>query len=144
LLRNLGSKGWADVTKEVHLDAVKLNQPRAIAVADIDGNGDADLIVTQMQGAPLVLRNEGGNQHNWISIDLKALNDNKNGIGTKVELHEGTLYQKWEVPGASRYLGQNATPILAGLGSERNAEVDRLLWPTGVAQDELKLASTTL
>src|SRR5882762_7327272 len=42
LLRNLGSKGWADVTKDVHLDAIKLNQPRAIAVADIDGNGDAD------------------------------------------------------------------------------------------------------
>ena len=141
LLRNLGSKGWGDVTRDVHLDAVRLNQPRAIAVADIDGNGDADLAVTQLGGAPLVLRNEGGNQHNWMSIDLKALNDNKNGIGTKVELHAGTLYQKWEVPGASGYLGQNATPILAGLGSERNAEVVRLLWPTGVPQDEINLAS---
>jgi len=141
LLRNLGSKGWGDVTRGVHLDAVKLNQPRAIAVADIDGNGDADLAVTQLGGAPLVLRNEGGNQHNWMSIDLKALNDNKNGIGTKVELYAGTLYQKWEVPGASGYLGQNATPILAGLGSERNAEVVRLLWPTGVPQDEINLAS---
>src|SRR6266699_683818 len=126
LLRNLGSKGWADVTKDVHLDAVKPAQPRAIAVADIDGKGDADLVVTQLGGAPLVLRNEGGNQHNWMSIDLKALNDNKNGIGTKVELYAGTLYQKWEVVGASGYLGQSATPILAGLGSERNAEVVRL------------------
>jgi len=67
LLRNLGSKGWADATKDVHLDAVKLNQPRAIAVADIDGNGDADLVVTQLGAAPVVLRNEGGNQRNWMS-----------------------------------------------------------------------------
>jgi len=141
LLRNLGSKGWADVTKDVHLDAVKLNQPRAIAVADIDGNGDADLVVTQLGGGPLVLRNEGGNQHNWMSIDLKALNDNKSAIGTKVELYAGTLYQKWEVAGASGYLGQSAAPILAGLGSERNAEVVRLLWPTGVPQDEINLAA---
>src|SRR6266404_3860019 len=141
LLRNLGSKGWADVTKDVHLDAVKLKQPRAIAVADIDGNGDADLVVTQLGGDPLVLRNGGGNQHNWMSIDLKALNDNKNGIGTKVELYAGALYQKWEVVGASGYLGQNATPILAGLGSEREAEVVRLLWPTGVPQDEINLAA---
>ncbi len=141
LLRNLGSKGWAEVTKDVHLDAVKLAQPRAIAAADIDGNGDADLVVTQLGGAPLVLRNEGGNQHNWMSIDLKALNDNKNGIGTKVELYAGTLYQKWEVVGASGYLGQSAAPILAGLGSERNAEVVRLLWPTGVPQDEINLAA---
>ena len=141
LLRNLGSKGWSDVTKNVGLDAVKLNQPRAIAVADIDGNGDADLVVTQLGGVPVVLRNEGGNQHGWMSIDLKALNDNKSGIGTKVELYAGTLYQKWEVAGASGYLGQNAAPILAGLGVETNAEVVRLLWPTGVPQDEINLTA---
>ena len=141
LLRNLGSKGWGDVTKDVHLDGVKLKQPRAIAVADIDGNGDADLVVTQLGGAPIILRNEGGNHNNWMSIDLKALNDNKSGIGTKVELYAGMLYQKWEVAGASGYLGQSAAPILAGLGSERNAEVVRLLWPTGVPQDEINLAA---
>ena len=141
LLRNLGSKGWADMTKEVHLDAVKLNQPRAIAVADIDGKGAADLVVTQLGGAAVVLRNEGGNKNNWMSIDLKGLNDNKSAIGTKVELYAGTLYQKWEVAGASGYLGQNATPILAGLGPERGAEVVRLLWPMGVPQDEINLAA---
>jgi Flp pilus assembly protein TadD len=140
LLRNLGNKGWSDVTKDVHLDAVKLNQPRAIAVADIEGHGAADLVVTQLSGGPVVLRNEGGNKNNWMRIDLKALNDNKSGIGTKVELYAGTLYQKWEVAGASGYLGQSALPILAGLGAERNAEVIRLLWPTGVPQDEINLA----
>jgi Flp pilus assembly protein TadD len=140
LLRNLGSKGWGDVTKDVRLDAVKLNQPRAIAVADLRGNGSADLVVTQLGGLPLVLLNEGGNKHNWMRIDLKGLNDNKNGIGTKVELYAGTLYQKWEVAGASGYLGQNAASIIAGLGTEQKAEVVRLLWPTGVPQDEVNLA----
>ena len=141
LLRNLGAKGWADVSKEVHLDAVKVSQPRAIAVADFAGNGDADLVVTQLGGPPIVLRNEGGNQHNWMGIDLKPLADNKSAIGTKVELYAGPLYQKWEVQGASGYLGQNAPMILAGLAEEKNAEVVRLLWPTGVPQDEINLAA---
>jgi tetratricopeptide (TPR) repeat protein len=141
LLRNLGAKGWSDVTKEVHLDAVKLSQPRAIAVADFAGNGDADLVVTQLSGPPIVLRNEGGNQHNWMTIDLKPLSDNKSAIGTKVEIYAGALYQKWEVQGASGYLGQNAPTILAGLAEEKNAEVVRLLWPTGVPQDEINLAA---
>jgi len=141
LLRNLGAKGWADVTKDVHLDSVKLSQPRAIAVADIAGNGSADLVVTQLGGPPVFLRNEGGKQHNWMSIELKALADNKSGIGTKVEVYAGALYQKWEVQGASGYLGQNAPTILAGLADEQNAEVVRLLWPTGVPQDEINLAA---
>jgi tetratricopeptide (TPR) repeat protein len=141
LLRNLGAKGWADVTKEVHLDSVKLSQPRALAVADFAGKGDADLVVTQLSGPPVVLRNEGGNQHNWMSLDFKPLSDNKSAIGTKVEIYAGALYQKWEVQGASGYLGQNAPSILAGLAEEKNAEVVRLLWPTGVPQDEINLAA---
>jgi Flp pilus assembly protein TadD len=144
LLRNLGTSGWADVTKDVHLDTVKLTQPRAIAIADVAGDGNSDLIVTQLGGAPLLLRGEGANQHAWMRIDLKALNDNKSAIGTKVELYAGALYQKWEVAGASGYLGQNAPSILAGLDTEKNAEVVRLLWPTGVPQDEINLASKKL
>src|SRR6266403_2054954 len=141
LLRNLGAPGFADVTRQVHLDAIKLVQPRAIAVADVTGNGSADLVVTQLGAPPLLFRNEGGNQHNWVRLDLKALNDNKSAIGTKVELYAGPLYQKWEVQGASGYLGQNAPAILAGLGAEKNVEVVRLLWPTGVPQDEINLAA---
>jgi Tfp pilus assembly protein PilF len=141
LLRNLGISRWADVSKDTHLDAVRLTQPRAVTIADVDGNGSANLLVTQAGGEPLLLRNEGATQHNWMRIDLKALNDNKSGFGTKVELYAGPLYQKWESVGASGYLGQNAPSILAGLGPEKNAEVVRLLWPTGVPQDEINLAA---
>jgi Tfp pilus assembly protein PilF len=141
LLRNLGAPGFADVTRQVHLDTVKPSQPRAIAVADIAANGSADFVVTQLAGPPLLLRNEGGNQHSWIRLDLKALNDNKSAIGAKVEIYAGPLYQKWEMQGASGYLGQNAPTILAGLGAEKNVEVVRLLWPTGVPQDEINLVA---
>jgi tetratricopeptide (TPR) repeat protein len=139
VLRNLGTQGWSDVTKDVHLDAVKLNQPRALAIADTRGEGHADIVVTQIGGPPVVLHAEGASQHNWMHIDLKSLSDNKTGIGTKVEVYAGPLYQKWEVAGASGYLGQNSTSVLAGLGSEKNVEVVRLLWPTGVPQDEINL-----
>jgi len=141
LLRNLGSSGFADVTHDVHLDAIKLAQPRAIAVADTTGTGSPDLLVTQLGAPPLLLRNQGANQHDWLRLDLKALNDNKSAIGTKVEIYAGPLYQKWEVQGASGYLGQNAPVLLAGLGAEKNVEVVRLLWPTGVPQDEINLAA---
>ncbi|HET8967140.1 MAG TPA: FG-GAP-like repeat-containing protein, partial [Candidatus Acidoferrum sp.] len=139
LLRNLGEGKFADVTKETKLDAVKLIRPITIATANVSGNGAMDLVVTQAEGAPVLLKNEGAEKNGWIELDLKALNDNKSAIGTKVEVYAGELAQKFEVPGASGYLGQNALPVHAGLGSERGADVVRLLWPTGVPQDEIKL-----
>ena len=76
-----------------------------------------------------------------MQIDFKGLNDNKSGIGTKVEIFAGALYQKWEIAGASGYLGQNSPALIAGLGSEKSTDVVRLLWPTGVPQDEVDLAA---
>ena len=137
LLRNLGAGSFADATGNTSLDTLKLNKPLSIVSADVSGNGGLDLLITQADGPPLLLRNRGAEKNGWMQIDLKALNDNKSGIGTKVEFFAGALYQKWEVLGASGYLGQSALPIHVGLGSEKGSDVVRLLWPTGVPQDEI-------
>ncbi|HLK05334.1 MAG TPA: FG-GAP-like repeat-containing protein [Candidatus Acidoferrum sp.] len=141
LLRNLGAAKFADVTKEVGVDKVKLTEPRAIVAADLRANGETDLVITQEGGAPVLLKSEGAAANNWMLIDLKALNDNKSGIGTKVEVFAGPMVQKWEAAGASGYLGQSAPMLHVGLGNQKEADVVRLLWPTGVPQDEIKLAA---
>ena len=141
VLRNLGDGGWEDVTKKLQLDSVKLNRPRALAVADFKGDGSPDVVVTQESEAPVVLENIGANKNHWMQLDLKALNDNKSGIGTKVEVYAGSLYQKFEIGGSSGYLGRNSGMLLVGLGSEKVTDAVRLLWPTGVPQDEIDLAS---
>jgi hypothetical protein len=53
----------------------------------------------------------------------------------------GALRQKWELHSSSGYLGQNAPGIVAGIDRLRQADIVRLLWPTGVVQDEVQLAS---
>jgi tetratricopeptide (TPR) repeat protein len=141
VLRNLGDAGWTDVTKKLGLDSVNLNQPRALVTADLKGDGSPDLVVTQEKGAPVVLQNVGANRNHWMQVSLKALNDNKSGIGTKIELYAGALYQKFEMAGSSGYLGQNFGNLLVGLGQEKVTDAVRLLWPTGVPQDEVDLAS---
>jgi hypothetical protein len=141
VLRNLGDAGWSDVTKNLQLGSVKLAEPRALTVADFKGDGSADIVVTQASGAPVLLENIGGNKNHWMQVDLKALNDNKSGIGTKVEIFAGALYQKFEAGGTSGYLGRNSGTLLVGLGSEKVTDAVRLLWPTGVPQDEVDLAA---
>ena len=138
LLRNEGAAGFRDVTASTGLDKIVLHNPRAVIAFDFDGDGATDLLITQNGLPPVLLKNDGGNGYNWIRIGLKGENDNKSAIGTKVEMFAGALQQKWEIPGASGYLGQGPASIVAGLGVERSADVIRLLWPTGVLQDELE------
>jgi tetratricopeptide (TPR) repeat protein len=141
LLRNEGSAGFREITKETGLDSVNFDNPGALITADYDSDGDADLLVTQDGAPPVLLRNDGGNRNNCLRLSLKALADNKSAIGTKVEVFAGALYQKFEVQSSSGYLGQNAPQILVGLGNVKEADIVRLLWPTGVLQDEVQLAA---
>jgi tetratricopeptide (TPR) repeat protein len=139
VLRNRGAQGFEDVSAAVGADKLMLKEPRSLIAADVDGDGAADLIVTQASGPPVVLHNIGGSKNHSIRIELTGLADNKTAIGTKVEVFADGLWQKFEVAGASGYLGQNAGEIIAGLGQADHVDVVRLLWPTGVPQDEIDL-----
>jgi len=140
LFRNLGPDGFKDVTADVGLDKIHLEHPRAIITGDYDNDGATDLLITQNHGPAVLLRNEGGNQNHWLRLSLKGLNDNKSAIGTKVEVFAGGNRQKVEIAGSNGYLGQNSTEIVVGLGEAKEADIVRMLWPTGVLQDEIHVA----
>lgn len=140
LFRNLGPDGWKDVTTDVGLDKIHLIEPRSIITGDYDNDGTTDLLITQHNGPAVLLRNEGANQNHWLKLSLKGLNDNKSAIGTKVEVFSGGNRQKYEIYGSNGYLGQNSTDIIVGLGQSKQADIVRMLWPTGVLQDEIEVA----
>src|SRR5579863_6766123 len=140
LFRNLGPDGFKDVTADVGLVKIQLKEPRAIITGDYDGDGATDLLITQNHGPAVLLKNDGGNQNHWLRLSLKGLNDNKSAIGTKVEVFAGGNRQKFEIYGSNGYLGQNSTDIVVGLGDAKEADVVRMLWPTGVLQDEIQVA----
>jgi Flp pilus assembly protein TadD len=140
LFRNLGPDGFKDVTADVGLDKIQLKDPRAIITGDYDNDGATDLLITQNHGPAVLLRNEGGNQNHWLRLALKGLNDNKSAIGTKVEVFSGGNRQKFEIYGSNGYLGQNSPYLTVGLGDAKEADIVRMLWPTGVLQDEIQVA----
>jgi len=143
-LRNQGPAGFVDVTRQLKLDQVKLTEPRALIAADVDGDGAADLIVNQLDGPPLLLHNEGANRNHSLLIAMKGVADNKSAIGAKVEVFADGVWQKFEIAGASGYLSQGGQQLLAGLGSAEHADLVRILWPTGVPQDETEVAKSSL
>jgi len=140
LFRNLGADGFKDVSAEVGLDKIQLKDPRAIITGDYDNDGATDLLITQNHGPAVLLRNEGGNQSHWLRLSLKGLADNKSAIGTKVEVFAGGNRQKFEIAGSNGYLGANSPYLTVGLGDSKKADIVRMLWPTGVLQDEINIA----
>jgi tetratricopeptide (TPR) repeat protein len=138
--RNKGTQGFEEVIAPLGLDKLKLRDPRALIAADLDNDLAADLVVTELGGDPIVLHNQGGNKNHALRIDFKGLADNKTGLGTKVEVFSNGTWQKFEVAGGAGYLSQGPPEILAGLGKNTNADIVRMLWPTGVLQDEIDVA----
>jgi hypothetical protein len=139
VLRNRGDGTFEDVSKALGLDQVKLQAPRGLIAADVGGDGAPDLIVTQQNAPPVLLRNVGANKNHFVRLDLSGFADNKTALGVKVEVFAGGLWQKWELAGASGYQTQAPPQILVGLGQANGIDLLRILWPTGVLQDEIDL-----
>jgi hypothetical protein len=136
VLRNLGPGGFEDVSAQLKLNDLHLHSPRSLLADDVNRMGASDLIVTDTDGTSLLLANIGGNRNHSLHIVLHGGADNKSGIGTKIQVFANGLWQKWEDTGQPE--------ILAGLGSAEKADLVRLLWPTGVPQDEIDVASSDM
>jgi tetratricopeptide (TPR) repeat protein len=134
MLRNLGPDGFVDVTEQLKLKETKLKSPRSLLTTDLNSDGAADLVVTQANGEAVALVNRGGERNHSLKISLKGLADNKSALGTKVEVFGNGLWQKWEVT--------STQDIIAGLGGANQADLLRLLWPTGVPQDEVDIPAS--
>jgi tetratricopeptide (TPR) repeat protein len=139
LWENQGDSKFVNVTDKVGLNQLRGKPYRSATFGDFDNDGDTDVLLTVNGGTPVLLRNDGGNQNNWIKVRLQGTNSNKSGIGTKVEVKSGTLWQKVEINGGSGYLSQSPPEVILGLGNHKSVDVVRLLWPGGVLQSEINL-----
>jgi tetratricopeptide (TPR) repeat protein len=138
VFRNRGDGSFEDVSHAIGLDALKLTAPRGLIAVEVDGKGAPSLIVTQLNAPPILLRNLGNKNHS-VRLDLIGFADNKTALGVKVEIFANGHWQKWELPGASGYQTQGPPQILVGLGASEGIDLLRILWPTGVLQDEIDL-----
>jgi len=60
---------------------------RGLAVGDLDNDGDVDVIIVNIEGAPSVLRNDGGNARNWLSVSLRGTTSTRMGQGARLGPH---------------------------------------------------------
>ncbi len=137
LLENREGK-FQDISEETNVHRFHFLAVRGASVADFDNDGDLDFAVNVNGASPLLLRNDGGNKNNWLTVQTAGTNSNKPGIGSKVEIKSGRLYQKREIYGGQGFLSQSPPLAHFGLGRLDRVDTVRMLWPGGVLQSEMQ------
>jgi enediyne biosynthesis protein E4 len=107
---------------------------RGSAYADIDSDGDLDVVITQTGGKPMLLRNEQALKNNWIRIKLTGTRSNHDAIGAWVHARFGGKDVWRHVMPTRSYLSQSELPITIGLGKNTSVELLEVKWPGGSMQ----------
>lgn len=125
-----------------------LSQPivgRGATYADIDADGDLDVLITQAGDRPVLLRNNESNLGNWLRVRLVGGGMNRDAIGATITLVAGGVRQTRQVMPTRSYLSQVELPVTFGLGREGTVESLEVLWPDGNTQSiEIGRINTTL
>jgi hypothetical protein len=103
---------------------------RGATYADIDGDGDQDIILTQIDAPAKLLRNDQATENNWIQFDVRDPNG-ASALGATVQVISGEHEQTLVVEPTRSYLSQVDTVLVFGIADRQSIEQARVRWPDG-------------
>ena len=134
LFRNTGTGRFQQTTDKVGADFSRPSGGRGAAFADFDNDGDLDVAVTNIDGLPELLRNDGGNRKHFLSLRLVGTRSNRDGVGARVQIKTGTTVQMREVRSGGSFMSHNDLRLHFGLGKALAADV-AIRWPSGQTEE---------
>ena len=128
LFRNTG-KSFENVSAQVGSIFSKALAGRGLALGDFDNDGSVDVLVSQNNRAPVLLRNNVGRENHWLGVRLVGTKANIDAIGAKVTYQSGDFRRhKFKVGGGS-YLSSHDPRIVLGLGQRTRIDWFEVQWP---------------
>lgn len=117
-------------------DLVRPMVARGCSYADIDGDGDQDILIAACGQSVRLLRNDQASGNHWLRVKLNGRNSNRDAIGARVvvELDDGTVLRKTVCPTCS-YQSQVELPLTFGLGMNESIQKIEVTWPNGTTKE---------
>jgi len=131
LYRNGGDGTLANVVKLAGPGMAIVDGTRGAATTDIDRDGDLDLVLTNVDARPNLLRNDGGNRAGWLSVLLAGTDSPRDAVGATLELTAGGRVQHRQVNPFGSYQSQSSYAVHFGLGEATTVERLTIRWPSG-------------
>jgi enediyne biosynthesis protein E4 len=117
---------------------------RGLAVGDFENKGLLDVVVTQLDGSPILLRNQPAkysSANHWISIKMVGKKSNRDGLGARIAVKAGGQTQVQEVRANSSFLSASEPRTHFGLGTAAQVDEITIRWPSGVVDTIRKQAA---
>ena len=144
LFENLGDGTFAEVS-QVSGEGLKIKKvSRGASFGDYDDDGDLDIFVLNINDRPTLLRNDGGNENNWLMVKTIGTESNRDGIGARIEVHSGELTQSAEIRSGASYLSHNDLRTHFGLGQRETIDLLIVRWPSGLEERFENLSANRL
>jgi len=134
LFDNEGGGKFKDLSLDLGPYFREENVGRGACIGDYDNDGDLDMFIVNLNGQGKFLRNNKGNQANWIMLDLSGTSSNRDGIGCRIKINTSKHLQTAQKKSTTGYLSQNDSRVHFGLADAAIIEKIEIKWPSGKHQ----------
>jgi hypothetical protein len=134
LFENIGEGKFKEVSNDLSRYFQEEWVGRGACIGDYDNDGDMDIYIANLNSRGMFLRNNKGNQNNWLIINLIGTTSNRDGIGSRIALSSGGKTQISQKKSMTGYLSQNDSRLHFGIAKNSVIEKIEIKWPSGKIQ----------
>jgi predicted secreted protein len=144
VFRNAGRGKFEDVSKNLGAGLMRPIVARGAAYADIDNDGDLDVLLSTNHGPAYLYRNDQDTKNNWLRVRLTGGPSNRSALGAVVRVQSASGRQMQAVHSGSSYCSQSELALTFGLGKDTLVEALDIEWPSGAKQRLAKIKSNQI
>ena len=131
LFINRGDTTFCNASTQAGTSLSELRVSRGAAFGDLDNDGNIDIVVGDLDNAPMILKNEGDKSNHWVTLELGAKQGNPLAVGARIKITTGKIVQTEEIRSGGSYLSQNDLRVHFGLGTAAKIDSIEIRWNSG-------------